>query len=48
MRYKVRLMGVPSDGPANIFADNESVGQVYMNPESTLNKKIVSIAYHLT
>ena len=42
------MMGVPLDGPANMFADNESVVKSSMNPESTLNKKHVSIAYHLT
>ena len=46
--YKLRMMGVPLDGPANMFADNESVVKSSMNPESTLNKKHVSIAYHLT
>ena len=48
MRYKLRMMGIPIDGPANIFADNESVVKSSMNPESTLSKKHVSIAYHLT
>lgn len=48
MRYKLRMMGIPIDGPCNIFADNESVVKSSMNPESTLNKKHVSIAYHLT
>ena len=48
LRYKLRMMGVPIDGPANVFADNDSVVKSSMNPESTLNKKHVSIAYHLT
>ena len=47
LRYKLRMMGVPLDGPASIFADNESVVKSSMNPESTLSKKHVSIAYHL-
>ena len=47
LRYKLRMMGVPLDGPACIFADNESVVKSSMNPESTLSKKHVSIAYHL-
>ena len=48
LRYKLRMMGVPIEGAANIFADNESVVRSSMNPESTLSKKHVSIAYHLT
>ena len=48
IRYKLRMMGVPIDGPANIFADNESVVKSSMNPEATLSKKHVSVAYHLT
>ena len=48
LRYKLRMLGVPLEGPANIFADNESVVKSSMNPESTLSKKHVSIAYHLT
>lgn len=46
IRYKLRMMGVPLDGPANVFCDNESVTKSTMNPEATLNKKNVSIAYH--
>ena len=42
------MTGVPLDGPTNMFADNESVVKASMNPESTLSKKHVSIAYHLT
>ena len=48
LRYKLRMMGVPIEGAANIFADNESVVKSSINPESTLSKKHVSIAYHLT
>ena len=42
------MMGVPIEDAANIFADNESVIKFFMNPESTLSKKHVRIAYHLT
>ena len=44
--YKLSMFGVPIEGPTNVFCDNESV---YMNvsiPESVLNKKHHSIAYH--
>ena len=47
LRYKLRMMKVPIKGAANIFADNESVLRSFMNPESTLSKKHVSVAYHL-
>ena len=46
LRYKLRMMGVPLDGPANVFCDNDSVAKSSTNPEATLNKKNVSIAYH--
>ena len=42
------MMGVPIQGPTNLFVDNESVVKASMNPESTLSKKHFSIAYHLT
>ena len=48
MRYKSRMIGAPLDGPTNVFVNNESVVKASMNPDSTLNKKHVSIAYHLT
>ena len=44
LRYKLRMMGAPIDGPANVFCDNESVVKSTMNPESTLKKKNVSKA----
>ena len=46
LRYKLRMMGVPIPESANIFVDNESVVKSSMNPETTLKKKHVSIAYH--
>jgi len=46
LRYKLRMFGVPSDGPANIFCDNEAVYKNAVIPESTLKKKHHSIAYH--
>ena len=39
------MMGVPIPESANIFVDNESVVKSSMNPETTLKKKHVSIAY---
>ena len=47
LRYKLRMMGLKLDGPANIFVGNESVVNSSMRPESVLEKKHVLIAYHL-
>jgi hypothetical protein len=46
LRYKLRMMGVPIDGPANMFCDNESVVKSAARPESQLKKKHVSLCYH--
>jgi hypothetical protein len=46
LRYKLRMFGVPIDGPANVFCDNEAVYKNCSIPESTLKKKHHSIAYH--
>ena len=46
LRYKLRMFGVPVDGPTNVFCDNDAVVKNVTNPESTLKKKHNSIAYH--
>ena len=46
LRYKLRMMGVPLDGPTYVKADNMSVIHNCSNPESQLKKKSNSIAYH--
>jgi hypothetical protein len=46
LRYKLRMFGVPIDGPADIFCDNESVVKNSSIPTSTLMKKHNSICYH--
>lgn len=46
LRYKLRMFGVPIDGSANVFCDNESVYKNTTIPESVLKKKHHSIAYH--
>ena len=48
LRYKLRMMGVPLDGPTSTFCDNESVFKNSTVPESTIKKKHCSIAYHRT
>ena len=46
LRFKLRMLGVPVDEPANLFCDNESVVKNSSQLASTLNKKHSSIAYH--
>jgi hypothetical protein len=46
LRYKLRMMGVPVEGPALIYGDNQSVLANTTIPDSTLKKKSQSIAYH--
>ena len=46
LRYKLRMFGVPLEGPTNIFCDNESVFKNASIPDSTLKKKHTSICYH--
>ena len=46
IRYKLRVMGVPVDGPTYIYGDNMSVVNTTSKPESTLKKKSNSICYH--
>ena len=44
--YKLRMMGVPIEGPTYTYGDNMSVIHNTSNPESTLKKKSNSICYH--
>jgi hypothetical protein len=46
LRYKLRMFGIPIDGPSNVFCDNKSVVTNSTVPTSTLKKKHNSIAYH--
>ena len=48
LRYKIRMFGVPIDGPTNIFCDNEAVTKNCSDPTSMLKKKHHYIAYHRT
>jgi hypothetical protein len=43
---KLQMFGVPIDGPANVYCDNEAVYKNTVLPESTLKKKHYSIVYH--
>ena len=46
LRYKLRMMGVPLDGPTNVFCDNELVVKSLVKPEAAFKKKYISIAFH--
>jgi hypothetical protein len=46
LRYKLRMMGVPIDGPTYTYVDNQSVVKNTSTPESVLRKKSNAIVYH--
>ena len=46
LRYKLRMLGVPLEGPARVYCDNESVVKNTTYPESSLKKKHCAVAYH--
>ena len=46
LRYKLRMFGIPIEGPTNVFCDNDAVCKNTTSPDSTLKKKHHSIAYH--
>ena len=47
LRIKLRMFGVPIEGPANVFCDNQGVVKNASLPESTLSKKHNAINYHV-
>ena len=46
MRYRLKMLGVPIEGPAIMFGDNQSVVMTWILSISTLKKKHNAIAYH--
>ena len=46
LQYNLCMMGIPIDGPTNMFCDNKAVVRNSTMPESTLKKKYVAICYH--
>ena len=46
LRYKLRMLGVPLDGPTNIFGNNQLVISNATIPESPIKKKHLSFYYH--
>ncbi|KAL7535630.1 hypothetical protein ACHAWF_005219, partial [Thalassiosira exigua] len=47
LQLKLKLIGVPMVGPANVFCDNQGVIKNTSIPESTLSKKDNSVNYHI-
>ena len=46
LRIKLRMFGIPIDGPADVLGDNEAVVRNVRDFESTLKAKHNQIAYH--
>jgi Reverse transcriptase (RNA-dependent DNA polymerase) len=46
LRYTLRMMGIPIDGPAWVFGDNQSVIISSTTPQSCLNKRHNALSYH--
>ena len=45
LRFKLRMFGIPLDGPASMYQDNEAVYKNIVHPDSVLNKKHHLVAY---
>ena len=48
LRNSLRYLGVPIDGPAMMFGDNESVVNTASMPHSKLHKRHNALSYHKT
>ena len=46
LRYKLRMFGIPIEGPASMYCDNEAVYKNISIPSSVLNKKMHGISFH--
>lgn len=46
LRYKIRMFGMPIEGPFNVFCNKSGVVKNVSIPESTLMKKHNGINYH--
>ena len=46
LRYTLRMLGVPLDGPSWMFGDNQSVITSSTIPHSTLSKRWNALSYH--
>ena len=43
LRYKLRMFGIPLDGPAGIFCDNKAVYKNTLIPESVLSRSTIAL-----
>ena len=46
LHFNILMFGVPIDGSVNVLYENEAVYKNTITPESVLNEKHNSIAYH--
>ena len=46
LRYTLKMLGVPLDGPSWLFGDNQSVVTSSTLPHSTLSKRWNALSYH--
>ena len=46
LRFKLRMFGIPIDGPTNLLGDNDSVVNCASKVEARLNKKHNAICFH--
>ena len=46
LRYKLKMMGIQVEDPANVFCDNEAVAKNSATPGSVLLKKHNAICFH--
>ena len=46
LRYKLKMMGIQVEDPADVFCDNEAVAKNSSTPESVLTKKHNAIYFH--
>ena len=46
LRYKLRMFGIPIDGPADVFCDNYSVTNNVTLPKSLMKNRHNAIFYH--
>ena len=46
LRYKLRMFGIPIDGPTNVLGDNESVVNSASKVDARLHKKHNAICFH--
>ena len=46
LRYKLRMFGLPIEGPAHVYCNKEDVYKNVAIPSSVLSKKMHSISYH--